>query len=80
MIEASLQPGESLVVFCDAGKERIRAHSFTFPNWHLAIVEGLDDEGQRTVRIENVQDIKLTMKIVSSPKKSEPIGFITPEE
>ena len=56
--EANLQEGESLVVYCDAGKERIRVDTFEFPTWHLAIVSGLNDENNRTHRIENVQDIK----------------------
>jgi hypothetical protein len=77
-LEATLQEGESLIVYCDAGQERIRAQTFTFPNWHLAIVAGLDEQGHRTCRIENFQDMKLTCKIVKSAVKSPEIGFVLP--
>jgi hypothetical protein len=79
-IEAGLNEGESLVVYCDAGKEQIRAESFEFPTWHLEVVSGLDDQGNRAYRIENVQDIKLTCKVVKSPKSAPKIGFILPAE
>jgi hypothetical protein len=79
-LEASLQEGESLVVYCDAGKEQIQVESFEFPNWHLAIVSGLDDQNNRSYRIENVQDIKLTCKIVKSQQKAAKIGFVLPAE
>ena len=77
-LEATLQEGERLIVYCDAGREQIRVETFTFPNWHLAMVGGFDDQGNRTRRIENVQDIKLTCKIVKSQQKSAKIGFILP--
>jgi hypothetical protein len=79
-LEESLQEGESLVVYCDAGWERIRVESFEFPNWHLAVVSGLDDEDNKTYRIENVQDIKLTCKILKSSVKTTTIGFVLPAE
>ncbi len=78
--EAALQPGESLTVYCDAGKEQIRVEGFEFPNWHLAVVSGLDDHGNRAHRIENVQDIKLTCKVVKSQRKEPKIGFVLPAE
>jgi len=69
-LEESLQEGESLVVYCDAGKERIRVEAFEFPSWHLAIVSGTDEESNKSYRIENVQDIKLTCKALKGvPKK-----------
>jgi hypothetical protein len=77
--ETKLKEGEALVVYCDAGRDRVHVESFEFPNWHLAIVVGLDDEGNRAYRIENVQDIKLTCKILKGAPKN-PIGFILPEE
>jgi hypothetical protein len=79
-LEATLQTDESLVVYCDAGKERIRVESFEFPNWHLAVVSGLDEDGNKTYRIENVQDIKLTCKVVKSTVKTTTIGFVLPAE
>jgi hypothetical protein len=79
-LEANLQAGEALVVYCDAGKERIRVERFEFPNWHLAIVSGLDEEDNRAYRIENVQDIKLTCKIVKGLPKKNSIGFVLPKE
>lgn len=79
-IEAKLQPGESLTVYCDAGKDQIRVESFEFPNWHLAVVAGLDEHGNRAYRIENVQDVKLTCKIVKSPQVGPKIGFVLPAE
>jgi hypothetical protein len=78
-LESALQDGESLVVFCDAGQEQIRVEGFEFPNWHLAIVSGTDAQDNKSYRIENVQDIKLTCKVVKGVEK-KPIGFILPKE
>ncbi|HLK64470.1 MAG TPA: hypothetical protein VKU19_13585 [Bryobacteraceae bacterium] len=79
-LEAKLQTDESLSVYCDAGKDQIRVESFEFPNWHLAVVAGLDEQGNRAYRIENVQDVKLTCKIVKSPRVGSKIGFVLPAE
>lgn len=77
-LEAELKEGESLAVFCDAGKESILVRAFEFPTWHLAIVSGLDENGNQTYRIENIQDVKLTCKVVKSDKKAARIGFTLP--
>ena len=57
----------------------MRARPSSFPNWHLAVVSGLDDENNRSCRIENVQDIKLTCKILKGQPRKKPIGFILPK-
>jgi hypothetical protein len=79
-LEAGLQPGERLTVSCDAGKEQIRVEGIEFPNSYLAVITGFDDNGNRTYRIENVQDIKLTCKIVKSQGTGAKIGFVLPAE
>lgn len=79
-LESGLQPDEQLIVYCDAGRDRLRADAFEFPNWHLAIIAGLDDDNNRTYRIENVQDIKLTCKVVKSGQSGPKIGFVLPPE
>jgi hypothetical protein len=79
-LEENLKAGEELTVYCDAGRDRIRAHNFEFPTWHLAIVSGLDDDGNLTERIANIQNIELTCKVVKtgSDKTGSKIGFILP--
>jgi hypothetical protein len=79
-LEQNLKASEELIVYCDAGRDRIRAQSFAFPRWHLAIVCGLDDDGNPTQRIANTQNIELTCKVVKTePGKTQPkIGFILP--
>jgi hypothetical protein len=80
-LEANLKEDEELVVYCDAGLERIRATEFEFPTWHLAIVSGLDENNNPTQRIENVQDIKLTCKVLKTSKAARTkIGFTIPSE
>ena len=79
-LEAALQADETLAVYCDAVRNRIRVQRFEFRTWHLAIVCGLDEEGNQAHRIENVQDVKLTCKIIKSGKKSNPIGFALPSD
>jgi len=80
-LEESLKPGEELVVYCDAGKDRVRVQAIEFPNWHLAIVCGLDDDNNPTQRIANIQNIELTCKVIEIHPGSKParIGFILPE-
>src|ERR1017187_10393497 len=44
-LETKLEAGEELVVYCDTGRDRIRVQSFEFPNWHLGILCGKDENG-----------------------------------
>jgi len=80
MLEAALKDGEELAVYCDAGPEQLRVQSFDFPTWNLAVIVGLDANGNQTHRIENVQDVKLTCKTLAIPVNAErrPIGFSLP--
>lgn len=80
-LEANLKDDEALVVFCDAGRDRIRVKEFEFPNWHLAVVSGIDDDGNQTQRIAHVQNIELTCKVCKRQPnvKVTTIGFILPE-
>ena len=80
-LQAQLQPSQELVVYCDAGRDRIRVSQFEFPTWNLAVMIGVDDDGNETQRIESVQDIKLTCKIMgTSAGERRPIGFRIPVE
>jgi hypothetical protein len=78
-LEAGLKEGEALVVYCDAGRDRLILKEIEFPTWNLAIMSGTDENGNYTHRLEGVQDVKLTCKVMASTKKSAPIGFALPE-
>jgi len=55
--------------------------SFEFPMWNLAVIVGRDVNNNCAHRIESVQDVKLTCKVmkVANPKRV-PIGFTLPSE
>lgn len=81
MLEAALQADEELAVYCDAGHEQLRVQSFEFPTWNLAVMVGLDANGNQAHRIENVEDVKLTCKVLKSVTADRrPIGFAVPPE
>jgi hypothetical protein len=80
-LEARLKPDQELVVYCDAGRDRITVKEFEFPTWNLSVMTGVDENGNETYRIENVQDVKLTCKVLKSTKQPQhPIGFVLPPE
>lgn len=80
-LQSSLMVDEELAVYYDAGGERLRIHAFEFPTWNLAIAVGFDGNGNIVHRIESVQDVKLTLKVMkSSSKKRAPIGFALPDD
>jgi hypothetical protein len=77
-MQEALKEGETLAVYCDAGGERIKVLALEFPTWNLAVLVGTDSLGNVSHRIENVQDVKLTCKILKGEKERRPIGFTFP--
>lgn len=78
-LQDGLQPGEVLAVYCDTGSERITVSGIEFPTWNIAVIVGTDENGNATYRLEAVQDVKLTCKVLASTSKRNPIGFKLPE-
>ena len=77
-----LDDDKELAVYCHVGPEVITVHSFQFPNWNVAVIEGVDAENRPTTHIVHVEAMQITCKVVDAEKnkKREPIGFVMPKE
>jgi hypothetical protein len=65
---------------CDGGFELITVRSFEFPTWNIAIIRGVDKNGDSTHRVIDVKELRLTGKLIKGPAKRSPIGFRMPGE
>jgi hypothetical protein len=81
-LQAALKVDEELLVYCDAGVDRIRVYNFCFPKWNVAIVSGVDQEKNATQRIAHVEALQLTCKVVKREPDKKPIkiGFLLPNQ
>lgn len=81
-LQFGLHDDQELAVYCHVGPEIITVHSFRFPNWNVAVIEGVDVEDRPTTHISHVEAMQITCKVVGveKNKKREPIGFVMPTE
>ena len=53
-LKFGLDDDKELAVYCHVGPEVITVHSFRFPNWNVAVIEGVDAEDSLTTHIAHV--------------------------
>ena len=79
-LQRHLRPGEELFVYVHTGFEIIRVMNMAMPDWHMAVLTGLDVDDNPTQLITPIRQVRFVCKIVKvSPEhKHNPIGFKFP--
>lgn len=79
-LEANLQEGECLCVYCSDGTRRILVKEFRFPTWNIGILTGCDEHENPTELISHITGIQVTCQVIKAPLKRPPIGFYVPAD
>jgi hypothetical protein len=79
-LQKHLQPGEELFVYVHTGYEILRVLNMAMPDWHTAVLTGMDSDNNPSQMITSLRNIRFVCKImkVSPEHRSNPIGFKFP--
>ena len=77
-LQTDLKEDEELLAYYFTGIEPIRVMHLLFQSWHLVILIGQDNGGNFSTAIMNIENVRLTFKVVKVKEDRPPvrIGFV----
>jgi hypothetical protein len=81
-MQKALKDDEELIVWCQAGGERVRVLELFFPSWQVAVLTGIDRDKSTARVIAAVETLQLVCKVakVAPGAAAARLKFVTPRE